>query len=177
MKYFKICLIILIFAAVFSQKIAYSIEHIISESVLGNGFSSQTGSNYHILGTAGQSTIGVASSSLHINEVGFWYLNIQHFEPIVVEDNTLPKQFKLLGNFPNPFNPSTEIRYEVPKQYRVTLRIYSISGQHVSTLIDKTVSAGSHTIKWSPKGLAAGVYLYSLEAGDKRLIDKMLLLK
>ena len=149
----------------------------LTSSVLGNGGFVHTGSEYTILGTAGQELNGFAKSLSYINEVGFWYINEEHQIHVIIEENVLPSEFRLLGNFPNPFNPSTEINYEVPEQCRVILRIYSISGQLITTLLDENVSAGFNTVKWNPESLAAGVYFYSLEAGGKRLISKMLLLK
>ncbi len=149
----------------------------ISTGVLGNGGSVQTIVEYTITGTSGQTLNGVSSSSSHINEVGFWYFNKEHQIPVIVEETALPAEFRLLDNFPNPFNPSTKIKFAVPEQCRVILRIYSISGQLITTLFDENVSAGFHTVKWNPESQAAGIYLCSLEAGGKQLIGKMLLLK
>ena len=94
-----------------------------------------------------------------------------------IEDKLLQEQFTLLGNYPNPFNPSTNIHFEIPMGCHVRLSIYSISGHRVQTLLDRVVSGGSHVVKWEPDGLSAGLYLYSLEAGNKRLMGKMLYLK
>ena len=170
-------LIILFLTNLLSFKAGASENYHISAGVWGNGGSVQTGSEYTIIGTAGQTLTGFTSSPSHINEIGFWYINKEHQIPVIVEETALPAEFRLLGNFPNPFNPSTEINYEVPYKCRVKLRVYSLSGQLITTLIDENVSAGFHTVKWKPESQAAGIYLYSLEAGGKQLIGKMLLLK
>ena len=94
-----------------------------------------------------------------------------------VEDKLIQEQFTLLGNYPNPFNPSTNIQFEIPEKSHVRLSVYSITGQSVISLIDWTVAEGRHIIKWEPVGLSAGLYLYSLEAGKKKLMGKMLYLK
>ena len=82
-----------------------------------------------------------------------------------------------MGNYPNPFNPSTNIQFELPEQSYDRLNVYSISGQRVQTLLDRPVTGGSHMVKWEPDGLSAGLYLYLLEAGNKQLMGKMLYLK
>ena len=180
MRYLKLSLIMLVFFTVFSSHITALTEYIISVNVLSNGGTVQTNSSLQLSGTLGQSIIGIMSCSSHINCVGFWHQCKDSCEPILVKENPLPMEIKLLGNFPNPFNPSTEIRYEVPNQCHVKISIYSLSGQLVTSILDETVSAGLHAVRWNPKGAATGVYIYSLETGEtgeKRLMNKMLLLK
>ena len=177
MKSFMTILIFVSFAVAFPLLLYADGQYIIQNGVIGIGGGVMTGDNFRMFGTAGQPMIGDMSSSVYTCGAGFVSLYEEFEPPSLVDRITLPVQFKLNGNFPNPFNPSTEISYEVPKECHVRLRIYSLSGQLVDTLMDETVSAGSHTVKWSPDGLATGVYLYSLEAGNNRLMDKMLLLK
>ncbi|MFC1551200.1 endonuclease/exonuclease/phosphatase family protein [Candidatus Latescibacterota bacterium] len=88
-----------------------------------------------------------------------------------------PFEFKLNGNYPNPFNPLTNIQFELPEKSHVQLNVFSISGQHVQTLLDSPVYGGDHLVKWEPDGLSAGIYLYSLEANNKVQMGKMLYLK
>ncbi len=80
----------------------------------------------------------------------------------------LPDQFELLPNYPNPFNPSTAIQFTIPKLTEVKLFIYNTLGQKVATLVNEYLPAGYHKISWYPDGLAAGVYIISLQAGDFR---------
>jgi hypothetical protein len=95
----------------------------------------------------------------------------------------LPNQFHLSNNFPNPFNPSTSIKYALPKSQRVTLTIYDVLGRHVKTLIDQdNHPAGFYDLTWNShdrNGLevATGVYFYVLEAETLRQVRKMMLLK
>ncbi len=72
--------------------------------------------------------------------------------------------YKLLQNFPNPFNPSTTIAYELPRRSRVTLTIYTILGQAVATLVEGEREAGYHEVKFDGSGLASGMYYYRLGA-------------
>ncbi|HUU26679.1 MAG TPA: FlgD immunoglobulin-like domain containing protein, partial [archaeon] len=96
----------------------------------------------------------------------------------------LPEKFSLSRNVPNPFNPSTSIIYTVPEGpvVQVTLRIYSIRGQLVRTLVDKTCEAGSYNVFWDGTDgaghhVSSGVYFYRMQAGDFIQTRKMVLLK
>ena len=94
----------------------------------------------------------------------------------------VPNQFELAQNFPNPFNPTTEIAFTLPQAAHVTLEIYNILGQHVVTLVDGYREAGEHVIQWESKDaggqqVSSGIYLYRLQAGEFVEMKKMMLLK
>jgi CubicO group peptidase (beta-lactamase class C family) len=104
----------------------------------------------------------------------------------VADDLTkLPEQFYLSNNYPNPFNPSTTIEYQLPHMAFVTLKVYDILGREVTTLIDGTEEPGYKSVKWDANGIPSGVYYYRLQAGNpttssgQRYIEtkKLLLLK
>jgi hypothetical protein len=94
-----------------------------------------------------------------------------------VEDEVLPGSFTLHQNFPNPFNPTTTIRYDLGQATQVTLEVYDALGRRVATLVDGFVAAGEYTATFSAKDLASGLYLYRLTAGDQVTMKKMVLLK
>ncbi|MFC1558709.1 FlgD immunoglobulin-like domain containing protein, partial [candidate division KSB1 bacterium] len=80
----------------------------------------------------------------------------------------LPSDFKLSQNFPNPFNPITNIRFQLPEASKVTLKIYNILGQEIKTLVNKNMDAGFHSFKWqgtNDRGIkvASGVYIYRIK--------------
>ncbi len=88
------------------------------------------------------------------------------------------EDFSLEQNFPNPFNPSTKIKYSVPTTgEKVTLKVYNILGNEVATLVNEQQSAGVHSVDFNPAGLASGTYIYKLQAGDKVETRKMIYLK
>ena len=89
----------------------------------------------------------------------------------------LPKQFALHQNYPNPFNPVTTIRYDLPIASRVTLIIYNLLGQEVTTLIDEQQEAGYKTVKWDAVSISSGLYYYRLVAGDYTAVEKMMVVK
>lgn len=78
----------------------------------------------------------------------------------------LPKEFALYQNFPNPFNPITELRFDIPTASRVTVEIYNILGQKVTTLIDDQLPPGRHDAKWKAEQYPTGVYFYRISAVD-----------
>ncbi len=91
--------------------------------------------------------------------------------------NFIPITFDLKQNYPNPFNPSTTIRYELKKRERVTLKIYNLMGQEVATLVEDEKSAGPHEIVFDASGLASGIYVYTVQAGQFTAARKMVLTK
>lgn len=94
----------------------------------------------------------------------------------------LPLQFALHPNYPNPFNPTTTIQYDLPEQARVRITVYNMVGQVVRTLVDRQVSPGQHETIWdgrddSGRPVSSGLYLYRMTARDFTQSRKMLLLK
>lgn len=89
----------------------------------------------------------------------------------------IPKEFGIDQNFPNPFNPSTNIRYAVPQTAHVTINVYSITGQLVATLVDETRDAGYHNVAFDATRLASGMYIYRMQAGDFAKTRKLMLIK
>jgi hypothetical protein len=90
--------------------------------------------------------------------------------------------FELKGNYPNPFNPETVIKFYLPQDSKVNLRVYNILGQVVHTLVDEPLAAGDHSVTWNGKNeqgrdVASGVYFYRIQAGSFESIQKMTLLR
>jgi hypothetical protein len=96
---------------------------------------------------------------------------------IVNPDNSLPANFRILQNFPNPFNASTEINYSLPQNADIRISIYNLLGQKVVILFDGKQNAGEHSIKWDAVDFPSGVYFARLESGGKAENIKMVLLK
>ena len=99
-------------------------------------------------------------------------------EDIVLKKETsIPKDYSLLQNYPNPFNLSTTIRYELPENSYVELKIYNILGQELETLVNGYKWAGKHKIEFESNKLSSGLYLYQLKTRDFVTTRKMVLLK
>jgi len=88
-----------------------------------------------------------------------------------------PMVTTLKANYPNPFNPTTTISYQLAKNSLVRLKIYDVLGREVATLVDSNQQKGSHQITFNASQLASGIYFYRLRAGDKVIVKKMLLMK
>jgi hypothetical protein len=96
---------------------------------------------------------------------------------IEAEELYLPYTFKLYKNFPNPFNPTTKINYELPIANYVDLSIYNLLGQKVVTLVNERQQPGHHQVLWDASEFASGVYYYRIEAGEFQDVKKMILIK
>ncbi len=97
-----------------------------------------------------------------------------------VPDQETPVDFVLYPNYPNPFNPSTTIRFALPEPAKVRVDVFDVTGRHVARLLDEYRSEGHHRVSFDASvlpGLASGVYLYRLEAGSYREVRKMTLVK
>jgi hypothetical protein len=89
----------------------------------------------------------------------------------------LPSEFALLTNYPNPFNASTVISYQLPTTSHVKLEIYNISGRKVATLVDSKEQGGYRSVTWDASEVSSGVYFYKLTAGDFTQTRRMMLVK
>ena len=76
----------------------------------------------------------------------------------------LPKEFNVESNYPNPFNPSTTIKYGIPERAEVTVKVYNILGQNVAKLVNETKAPGFYTVRFEASGLASGLYIARLVA-------------
>jgi len=106
--------------------------------------------------------------------------NIRRVVPTIkalLESEQLPDRFALYPNYPNPFNPMTEIRFDLPVASTIQLTIYNVLGQKVTTLVDGHREAGRRTVGWDASRHASGVYFYRLETPTYTNTRKMLLLK
>ncbi len=96
--------------------------------------------------------------------------------------DNIPLVFDLRQNYPNPFNPVTTIQYSLPQKELVSITIFNLMGQKVTTLVDKVQAAGKHAIRWQGTNsqnlkVASGIYFYKMKSGSFTKIQKMLLLK
>jgi hypothetical protein len=92
-------------------------------------------------------------------------------------NNIIPNQYSLSQNYPNPFNPETTIKYALPRDVKVLIKIYDILGREVQTLVNEFKKAGYYEIKFNGSNFASGVYFYRIESGDFVVSKKMVLIK
>jgi len=115
-------------------------------------------------------------------ENGPFTLTIDGSKLEISDSDIIPETFALYANYPNPFNPTTTISYDLPKRSQVTLGIYNILGKQIKTLVNQSQDAGNRIAVWDGtdnlgRQVSAGVYLYQIQAGEFTQTRKMLLLK
>jgi hypothetical protein len=94
-----------------------------------------------------------------------------------VGEERLPENFSLSENYPNPFNPSTTIRYAIPSGVRVRLRVFNLLGQRLVELVNEEQERGNYVVRFEGEVFASGVYLYRLESGRFVETKKMILVR
>ena len=118
----------------------------------------------------------ISDSTVLLNSTEYTLTN-----PVITGNFTvsseIPTEFKLYENFPNPFNPSTSIQYDIPENSSVKLVVYDVTGKEVTTLVNETMAAGKYEAVWNGQEFASGVYFAKLDAGSYKHIIKMLMIK
>jgi hypothetical protein len=103
------------------------------------------------------------------------------FESLITDvshqDSHHPIQYSLSQNYPNPFNPSTVIEYSVREKALVTISIYNVLGQKITTVVSESKDPGSYRAEWNASHMASGLYFYEMRANDFMSVKKMLVLK
>jgi len=99
-----------------------------------------------------------------------------------IDEEAIPEVFALHQNYPNPFNPTTQIKYDLPEDAMVSITIYDIMGRSIKSLVNSNQSAGYRSIQWDATNnlgepVSAGMYIYTIQAGEFRQTKKMVLLK
>jgi len=108
--------------------------------------------------------------------------NTTNCETASVIDETLPITYNLHNAYPNPFNPVTTLRYDLPEDANVNITIYDMMGRVVKTMVNTQQNAGFKSVQWNAtknmgQSVSAGLYLYTIQAGEFRQTKKMVLLK
>jgi hypothetical protein len=98
------------------------------------------------------------------------------------EGVTLPSEFSLAQSYPNPFNPETNIRFQLPEASSVTITVYNTIGQAIRTLVESQYEAGFHSVRWNGKDqngsdVSSGIYIYKIQAGNFTDMKKMTLVR
>ena len=127
---------------------------------------------------------GIVNGRLHFLIDGDTFDLSSHYDLVGIEKhpNQIPENFRLLQNYPNPFNPLTQIKYDLPEASHVQVFIYDILGREVTALVNEAQEPAYKSIIWHGtdafgRNVGAGMYFYSIQAGDFRQTKKMVLLK
>jgi hypothetical protein len=103
--------------------------------------------------------------------------SFRYSKVIIVETQNITSEYFLSQNYPNPFNPTTNINFSIPEKYFVTLKVFDVLGNEITTLVNEEKPAGNYTYTLNAETLPSGLYLYKLNAGDYTSMKKMLLIK
>ncbi|MGB2868654.1 MAG: T9SS type A sorting domain-containing protein [Bacteroidota bacterium] len=138
--------------------------------------------------TTSKQAAGMAASTKYFWRVnasnaggaGFWSV-VRRFTTTaatgVEEAQGLPKEYALHQNFPNPFNPTTVVSFQLPVDSYVRLRIFDILGNEIAALVDQRQPAGSYQVHWTASGISSGMYFLRMEAGSFVDVKKLVLMK
>lgn len=142
-----------------------------------NGDETTFASLYFTVKNSDSSTVTL--QELRLNE-GKKLTNIgssQIITTVARDQFSVPHEYSLSQNFPNPFNPSTVINYQLPLTNHVLIKIYDVLGREVQTLVNEDKAAGRYSVEFNASKLSSGVYFYSIRAGNYNAVRKMMLAK
>ena len=152
-------------------------------------------------GTAGAGgTALLTFDAIALNTVpGYWWIGAHEYSGLLLsplglayeyftggvgvgDQASLPNAFELKGNYPNPFNPSTQIAFNIGSNDNVTVKVFSLLGEEIATVHNGILNSGSHEVTWNGMDnygskVSSGVYLYQVATGGKTLTGKMMLIK
>jgi hypothetical protein len=175
MKKKKLLLLILF------QLICYFPVNSQSSHIPWSSFSSSFGNSgtpsAKLITSAGEPFVGLSGNGNTRVISGFLTFSQTQITGLKNEPGLIPIVWKLEQNFPNPFNPSTTINYQISKPGLVTLKIYDILGREIATLINENKVAGFYEINFDASKLASGIYIYQLKSNNFVSSKKMILLK
>ncbi|NNJ52873.1 MAG: T9SS type A sorting domain-containing protein, partial [Ignavibacteriaceae bacterium] len=92
------------------------------------------------------------------------------------DNRDIPANYYLSNNYPNPFNPSTKIKYSIPQSSNVVIKVFDVLGNEIETLVNEEKPAGTYELTWYAEGLPSGVYFYRIQAGSFVETKKMVLI-
>ena len=151
---------------------------ILKHSVFGSAAVVTSDSTHRAFGTIGQPLVGGDSSPALSNSGGFWVPAsdlVTSVEPL--SSRSIPKEFQLEQNYPNPLNPTTTIQFALPKRSSVTLKIFDILGRHITTLVDEEFEPGEYKVHFEAGEFASGVYFYRIQTEEFVRTKKLMLMK
>lgn len=151
-------------------------QYQIRASVFACGGAVISNADHRISSTSGQTLIGSAQAGNFRMHVGFWR-QAQLINPVEEFSDLTPTEYRLDQNYPNPFNPTTAIRFAVKERSHLILVVFNVLGQTVTTLVNEELAAGEYEARFSPIGLASGLYVYRITTNGFVQSRRMLLLK
>ena len=179
MKLVLVFLVLSLFAS-----LAFAQTYELKNDVIDDGGTKMTSSGYILKGSFGQSTIGKISSANYIAYIGFWhpYPVAPGIEEDLLFRRSIPIVFSLSQNYPNPVTQATTIKYGLPQEAKVDIRVFNSAGQQIRTLVQENQDPGYYKVNWDLRGVSgdqmpSGVYFYRIHAGNFIRTRKMVILR
>ena len=163
-------------ALLFLSAPAYA-QTALERSIIAAGGHEISGPTYSVRSTFGQPAVGAVSGATYGVQLGYQHGPLTIPTAIPDTDLLAPKHYRLDQNFPNPFNPTTTIAFDLPRAGRVSLDVFDVRGRIVVRLIERDMNAGRHKTEFDASNIASGVYFYRLQAGDFEQTRKLILMK
>ena len=167
-----------------AASVAYAQTYELKNDVIDDGGTKMSSAGYVLKGSFGQPTIGKISSANYIAYIGFWhpYPVGPGIEEDLLFSRSIPIVFSLSQNYPNPVTHSTTIKYALPTESRVDVRVFNSAGQQIRTLVQENQDPGYYKVNWDLRGvsgdrLPSGVYFYRIRAGNFVRTRKMVILR
>lgn len=114
--------------------------------------------------------------SSYTSTISFDFQGLQKRSSLIFQEGT-PKEYQLSANYPNPFNPSTMIEFQIPQEGFVSLKVYNTLGEEIATLVNKNLNIGKYSVNFTATDLPSGLYIYKLQTNNFTSSKKMLLTK
>jgi len=127
-----------------------------------------------VLGTAPAQSTGFVPTSTQWGTFAGRFGALVGVEPV---GSFTPTRYELMQNYPNPYNPSTTIKYQVAENSFVTLKVYDLLGKEIATLVNSNLKPGLYELQFNASGLTSGIYFYKISAGNYTDTKKMILIK
>ena len=164
--------------------LSFSQTYQLRSDVIDDGGTKMSSAGYILRGSFGQPTIGKISSANYIAYIGFWhpYPVGPGIEEDLLFSRSIPIVFSLSQNYPNPVTHTTTIKYGLPNETKVDIRVFNSAGQQIRTLVHENQEPGYYKINWDLRGvsgdqLPSGVYFYRIRAGGFIRTRKMVILR
>ena len=149
----------------------------VARSTTGSSSIESASNSFQMKGTLGQITVGASAGSEATVASGYWGWITKKTSLDTEKEEIIPSVFKVQPAYPNPFNPTTKIDFAIPEDNKVLLEVYDINGRKISTLIDKNIQKGYHSIVWNGSDYSSGVYFIRMASGGYVSTNKVVLVK
>lgn len=149
----------------------------LTRSTIISDLNGKASSNFILGSLPGTYNISATAQGLKGSPINFQVTAKSKPLGVEINSNQFPKEFILYEAYPNPFNPTTKIKYGIPRGSHIVIRIYDIIGKEISTLVNQELEAGYYEINFNGTNLSSGIYFYKIQADDYTQTKKMILLK